>query len=155
MYFDTTILTFVSVTSPDIAIFTSPMVTVDGVSGVLSANSFAPVTAPTTLREGSSIHIATVTFSMNSNAPPGIRSFSAFNMRCLFLVNVNGNQFVTDTMATVYDYVGINTDGQLSIQVSTTPVLIGGYAYPMSGAFIIIKPSGTSSSISISGIGFR
>lgn len=155
MNYDTSVLTFVSILSPDISIFTSPMVTLDSVAGSVSANAIAQTTASLSSREGTMVYIATVTFSISSNAPGGLRTSSITNLRALFLVNINSNQFVGNSKAHVYDYVGINHVGSVSIQISPAPVLIGGYAYPISGAYIIIKPSGTSTSIAISGIGFR
>ena len=142
-------LTFVSITSPA-EIFSDPRATVDTATGTIVANTISTATAHPSLREGSSIHIATIHFSIQSTVNPGLISDVVTNLRALYLVNVNGNQFVTNGMANVYDAIGKHR-GTVSMRIAPRPIAIGMYASP-SLPYVIASPNGVSSSVAISSV---
>lgn len=145
MDFDPSALTFVSLTTPDTTVFTSPFVTAQPTR--ISANTEARSGALTAPREGSAVHIATVTFSI-AGAPGTVYPTAVSNMQALFLVNINNNQFVTNSRARVYDFAGKNSVGSVAVSVSPDPVTIGIRSYT-STPYVITKPDGTSTSTSI------
>lgn len=155
MSYDTSLLTFTSIVSPSLSVFAAPVVTIDSSSGTASANAGTATGATEESRSGTRIHIATVTFAINSNAAQDqLYSSAISNLRATFLVNINNNQFINDGLAHVYDVSGTNSLGTVSVQISPSPIAIGGYMAP-SLPYIIIRPNGVSTGISVSGYGFK
>jgi hypothetical protein len=140
--YDPAVLNFVSLETPHPDVFTAPFVTVQPTR--VSANTEARAEAPPAQRQGTSVHIATVTFTIAG--PPGTLAADAVrNFVGLFLVNVYNNQFLTNSPAHVYDYSGLNHAGNVALAVNPTPVPVGLYAAAAGGtAYVVAHPDGTS-----------
>lgn len=147
-------LSFVSMVSPNTALFSPPVVTREG--NTISANTAAASGAPDAGRKGASVHIATLTMTVAAVPTSTEVVLNAItNLRATFLVNTFGSQFATDSVAHVYDFMGIDTIlGGVRVAVARTPVPIGMHAYPFPFHVIIAPGSTVSSAVTVTGIIF-
>lgn len=146
MLYSTPHLTYQSLVAPDTNTFSPPFVSVSG--GRVSANTAAKAGASEAARQGSSIHVATITFNVAASMGIAANPSALANITCLFLVNVNNNQFVTNSLATVYDSMGVNSIGRSSLEVSPSPVVIGLRAVS-STPYVATLPDGRGQGTSI------
>ena len=153
MTYDTGVLSDVIFTIPDESVFTPPSVSLDTSAGTIGANTNAVATSNIELRRGANIHIATISFAIDTNTAPGLTANVITGLYTTFLINVGGGSITNNQPAHVYDASGRNSIGTASIQISMPSVAIGMYAAP-TAPFIIVSPSGTSTSVSFAGLVF-
>lgn len=146
MDYNTSLLSFQSLVTT--GTFNSPLVTSS--SGRVSANTVAKSTSP----QGSSILIATVTFTISASMGSGVHPDAVSGIECLFLVNPSSNQFVTSSPARVFDSVGVRGDGSSSLEVSPAPVVIGILGIS-TAPYVITRPDGGYHGTSITAVSVR
>lgn len=152
-------LSFVSITSPDVAVFIPPTVTLGGSGTTMAANTQAANGASEASRRGTSVHIATITMTVAESPTTTAQQtllLAITNLRATFLVNTANNQFATDSVAHVYDAAGVDTfPGGVHLALAGLPVSIGLHAYPSPFHATIAPGASVSTAITVTGIVFK
>lgn len=142
LQFDQSVLEFLSVNTPP-TVFSSPSVATT--ANTVAANTKKTETALVTALQGSKVEIATIRFriiaSSQNNQQITLPAIS--NFLSTFLVNDQNNQFVTNKLATVYDYTGKSgNSGAVSVAISRLPQTIGILTL-VTFPYVITKPDGS------------
>lgn len=155
MDFDNQILEFVSSVSPP-NLFSTPSILLKNSS--LSINTQTSNTVLENSTSGGSVHLATITFSIItenvSQDTDVVYTDVITNILALFLVNTNNNQFVTNRLAVVSDYIGTSTVGIAGVKISQAPQIIGIHAFSTK-PYVITSPDGTQQGTQVQVVAVR